>query len=81
MAMRINYNPRYNSPMVRKEKNNTVQLKARGGHPEEKIKLYGFSKPEYELEFLAKDIQEKIKKGIKPEEILALTGRSLMRLE
>src|SRR3989344_1692922 len=69
MAMRINYNPRYNSPMVRKEKNNTVQLKARGGHPEEKIKFYGFSKPEYELEFLAKDIQEKIKKGIKPEEI------------
>ncbi len=36
---------------------------------EEKIKLYGFTKPEYEIEFLSDDIREKIKKGVPAEEI------------
>src|SRR3989344_4634108 len=57
--------------MATKEKirNNIVRLRARAGHSEEKIKLYGFTKPEYELEFLADDIARKIKSGAPAEEI------------
>src|SRR3989344_1294013 len=57
--------------MATKEKirNNIVRLRARAGHSEEKIKLYGFTKPEYELEFLAQDIARKIKAGVPAEEI------------
>lgn len=42
------------------------------GHPEKKMRLFEFSKPEAENYFLGKAINEKISEGIKPEEIAVL---------
>ena len=47
-------------------------LKANTTNKEEKIKLYHFSKPEVECYFLAKDIEEKIQAGAKPEQVAVL---------
>lgn len=41
-------------------------------YPAEKISLFGFSRPETEAYFLARDIKENIKKGILPHQIAVL---------
>ncbi len=47
-------------------------LKANVKHNEVKNTIYGFSKPEIEYYFLAKDIEQKIKSGVNPQEIAVL---------
>ncbi len=47
-------------------------LNANVGHENKKIRIYEFEKPETELYFIAKDIEEKIKSGVKPNEIAVL---------
>ncbi len=49
-----------------------VELKANTIHLDEKIKLYAFTKAEYEYLFLINDIEKKIKAGVKPYEIVIL---------
>jgi len=44
-------------------------LRANVKYAEKKINLYGLSKADIEIYFISSDINEKIKKGIKPEEI------------
>jgi DNA helicase-2/ATP-dependent DNA helicase PcrA len=48
------------------------QLKAHSKYSEIPNTIYAFSRPEVEYYFLAKDIEEKIKQGIAPEEIAVL---------
>lgn len=48
------------------------KIKENSDNKENKIELRAFSKQEYEYLFIAKDIKEKIKKGIEPEEIAVL---------
>jgi DNA helicase-2/ATP-dependent DNA helicase PcrA len=48
------------------------QLQAKAGHPEKKISLYEFSRPEVEDYFLAEDIRKKIGVGITPNDIAVL---------
>ncbi len=48
------------------------KLTSRANHKDEKITLYPFSTREVELEFIADDINKKIKEGVVPEEIAVL---------
>lgn len=49
-----------------------VSLKSRAGHEEKPIRLLALARPEVELHFLAKDIEEKMSAGAAPESIAVL---------
>lgn len=49
-----------------------IPLKSNSKHESNKIELYGFDKPDYELMFIIQDIEKRLKDGVAPQEIAVL---------
>ncbi len=50
----------------------SAPLRSTAGHPEKKISIHAFSRPEVEAYFVTTDIKEKISRGVPPSDIVVL---------